>query len=236
MNAIFAENLNKEYSGKQILSDLNLKVKSGDIYGLVGLNGIGKTTLIRILLGISAADSGRIMLLDTENIKRKLRKKICYLPEKFNPSQELTGKELIKILGRFHRSNIEAKEIGKWCERFEFDTDYLNKKIRNYSKGMVQKIGLISTFITNAKLFILDEPMSGLDFRARNILKEEIQLLKKKGATIFFTSHVLSDINDLCDNVGLLNDGRLIFEGSLENLKKKHKNIETAVINTISNK
>lgn len=243
MSAIVAKNLVKHFYNQPVLDDLNLTVKEGDIYGLVGLNGIGKTTLIRLLLSISKPNDGEIYIFGNEiaglkktrnKDKTNVRKKICYLPEKFTPSPELTGREVVEILSRFHRNNISANELKQWCNKFQFEKVDLDKKIKNYSKGMIQKIGLISTFITKSKLYILDEPMSGLDFKARNVLKEEIlQLCEKQKATIFFTSHIMSDIDQLSNRVGVLHNGKLAFEGSISTLRKKSKDIEKAVLKVV---
>lgn len=234
--AISAENISKAFNDQSILDNLNLEVGNNDLYGLIGLNGIGKTTLIKILLGISAPDSGVVKIFNETNAQNhRLRKKLCYLPEKFNPSSELKGSELINLLSRFHRSRVSDAEIAKMCDKFHFEVEDLKRRIKLYSKGMVQKVGLISTFITNAKLYILDEPMSGLDFKTRNALKEEIRRVRKEGATVFFTSHVLSDIEDLCSRVGILHEGRLVFQDTLAKLTAQEGNIEKAVLKTIDN-
>lgn len=245
MSAIVAKKIGKNFYNNAVLSNLNMNVNEGDIYGLIGLNGIGKTTLIKLLLSIATPDCGDIEIFGQQitNQKRKgnlsnnankIRKKICYLPEKFIPSNELTGREVIEMLAKFHRENISRSELKRWCDKFHFDFEDLKRKIKNYSKGMVQKVGLISTFATKSKLYILDEPMSGLDFESRNVLKQEIrEINKKQGATIFFTSHIMSDIDELSNRVGVLHNCNLVFEDSITKLKKYSNNVESAVLKII---
>lgn len=239
MNAIVAEDISKNFYNHIVLSKLNMNVNEGDIYGLIGLNGIGKTTLIKLLLSIAKPDDGNIEIFGqritrknkANNSANKIRKKICYLPEKFTPSSELTGREVIEMLAKFHRDKISQNELKRWCDKFHFDFQDLRRKIRDYSKGMVQKVGLISTFATKSKLYILDEPMSGLDFKSRNVLKQEIkEINKQQGATIFFTSHIMSDIDELSNRVGVLHNYKLVFEDSLIKLKKHSNNLEDAVL------
>lgn len=221
MSVLELKNISKEYNKREVLSNVNLAVEEGEVFGLIGLNGIGKTTLIKIILNLIDADGGEGFICG-ENIKfPKSRENVFYLPEKFQPSQNLKVKEFLKIF--IDKKNFDLEKIEKLCEYFSLDKSNLNKKIGNMSKGMSQKIGLILSVLENKKLIILDEPMTGLDPKARIYLKNLLIKYKKDGKSVFFSSHILSDIEEICDRVGILNNGNIQFVGTPQELKNKYK-------------
>lgn len=220
-------NLKKSFGDKVILDNINLEIKKNEIFGLIGLNGAGKTTFIKIILDLLNADGGSVEILDKSSSKTESRKKLRYLPEKFQVSSMLKGREFLKIFNDFSKDEkIDKKqlenEILNLTDLLALDRKALSLKVSKYSKGMMQKLGLISTFLGNSELVILDEPMSGLDPKARICLKELLLKSKAENKSIFFSSHVLADIDEICDRIAILNNGKLSFIGTPEELKKKY--------------
>lgn len=221
-------NLSKSFGDKKILDDLSISINNGEIFGLIGLNGVGKTTLIKIILDLLDADFGEIKIMGELSSEPNTRKHLRYLPEKFQISSTLKGIEFLKIFedfdGRVDKEKLD-EEINTLADVLGLDKKSLRLRASKYSKGMMQKIGLISTFLGNSDLAILDEPMSGLDPKARIQLKNLFLDNKNKGKSIFFSSHILSDIDEICDRVGVLNQGKLIFVGTPLELKKRYEEI-----------
>lgn len=238
MSAIPLEikNIYKSFAEKEILEDINLIINPNEIFGFIGLNGAGKTTLIKIIIDLLEADCGDINIFGESKINPKSRDKISYLPEKFQPSNHLTAIDFIKLNLGFNNIKFDPKKAEILAKNLDFDPKLLSKKISTFSKGMTQKIGLIASFLTENKLIILDEPMSGLDPKARITLKQQLLNYKKQGNSVFFSSHILSDIDEICDRIAILNDHKIIFIGTSEELKKKQKtkNLEKAFIQEIS--
>jgi ABC-2 type transport system ATP-binding protein len=235
---IEVSNINKSFKKHHVLKDLTIKIEEGETYGLVGLNGIGKTTIIKIILGLLRQDSGDIHLFGTENSNIESKRKICYLPEKFTPSQFLKGYEFLELAAGYYQQTYDKKAALKICDELDFDPAALEKKVSSYSKGMGQKLGLVSVFLSKAPLLILDEPMSGLDPSARIFLKKKLQDYRKKGNSIFFSSHILADVEEICDRIGILHYGDLYYEGTVEKFikKAKTKNLEQAFLSIIQDK
>ena len=235
-NALDIQKIYKNFKDKKILEDISFSIKKGEIFGLIGVNGIGKTTLIKIIVDLLKADSGSVKIFSKESIYKEARKNIVYLPEKFNPSSNLKGHEFLSIsLGYFAKKY--NKEIAfEYADKLDLSKVVLNQKISKYSKGMGQKLGLISSFMSNSPLLILDEPMSGLDPHVRIKLKDELRVYaKEKGNTVFFSSHILSDIDEICDRIGVISKGKLCFVGTGTEYKKKYKasTLERAFLETI---
>lgn len=216
-------NLNKKFGNKVVLSNINLTINKNEIFGLIGLNGAGKTTFIKTILDLLDADSGNIEIMGLSSTYTKSRRNLRYLPEKFQVSSMLKGIEFLKIFSNFNQKNENIlNEIYELADLLALDRKALSNKVSKYSKGMMQKLGLISTFLGKSDLVILDEPMSGLDPKARICLKELLLKSKLEGKSIFFSSHVLSDIDEICDRIAVLNNGKLSFIGTPNELKVKH--------------
>ena len=230
------ESVSKNFKDKKVLRDVSLNVSEGEIYGLIGLNGVGKTTLIKIILDLLAQDSGHVEFFGLSAKTTESRKNINYLPEKFYPSQFLKGKEFLELALSYYGKPFDMKKAEEKALVLGLDPAALQNTITKYSKGMGQKLGLLSMFLCETPLLILDEPMSGLDPSARIQLKDLLNDYKKQGKTVFFSSHILSDIEEICDNMAVIHDGKIIFEGKPKEFLKNHngKNLERAFLEAIS--
>ena len=230
------ESVSKSFKDKQVLNNISLDVKEGEIYGLIGLNGVGKTTLIKIILDLLTQDSGNVEFFGTSSKLTKSHENINYLPEKFYPSQFLKGKEFLELALSYYNKPFDIKKAEEKALVLGLDPAALQNTINKYSKGMGQKLGLLSMFLCETPLLILDEPMSGLDPSARIQLKDLLNDYKKQGNTIFFSSHILSDIEEICDNMAVIHDGKIIFSGKPQDFLSKHKgkNLERAFLEAIS--
>lgn len=229
------ENIYKSFGNRETLKDISFSVNNNEIFGFIGLNGAGKTTLIKIIIDLLDCDSGQVKIFGENHKSCNSRNNISYLPEKFQPSNHLTGIDFLKLNLGFHNIKFDLEEAKLLAKNLDLDPRFLPEKISRYSKGMTQKIGLIASFLTKNKLIILDEPMSGLDPKARINLKEQLLNYKKQGNSIFFSSHILSDIDEICDKIAILNNGKIIFIGDSKTLKKEQNtnNLEKAFIKSI---
>ena len=207
---------------KLVLDDISFGVRENEIFGFIGLNGVGKTTLIKIILDLLDEEAGEIKIFGHNKVLPLARKKLCYLPEKFQPSPYLKGIEFLQFVLDFYDKKIDLERVMMLCENLDLNFKMLSQKATKYSKGMTQKLGLIATLLTDADLIILDEPMSGLDPKARINLKKELIKYKNSGKTIFFSSHILSDMDEICDSIAVLNEAKIIFYGSPSEFKKEH--------------
>jgi len=201
------------YGKKQVFSNVSFTVHAGETFGLVGLNGAGKTTLIRSILGLRAV-AGSISLFGAPNTMPQARRNLIYLPEKFQPSPQLFGWEYLSIVLDYFGQVMNRDLARDIAVRLDLDPSALDRKVKTYSKGMGQKLGLVGTFLVDAALMILDEPMSGLDPRARALLKDLLMERRHAGRSIFFSSHILADMEEICSRIGVLHAGRLIFLGT----------------------
>lgn len=211
------EKLTKHYGSVAALEALNLEVKKGEILGYLGPNGAGKTTTIRLLLGLIAPTRGKATIfgLDAQRHAAEIHKDIAYVPGETSYWPNLTGAETLRLLANVHGGTDQAyqKELVR---KFDFDP---NKKIRNYSKGNRQKIALIAALASRAKLLIFDEPTSGLDPVMAKTFRDEVVAARKHGQTIFLSSHMLEEVEELCDRVAVLKAGKLVEQGTLDQLR-----------------
>ncbi|MBI3449189.1 MAG: ABC transporter ATP-binding protein [Acidobacteria bacterium] len=218
-------NLQKSYWGhlrlrrNRVLNGLSLTVSSGEIFGLLGQNGAGKTTTIKTLLGLVFPDAGAVRLFGRKSTIVAVKERIGFLPENPYFYEYLTGREFLDYCGRlFGYSAYERqRRTAAMLERVGM-TSRADSQLRKYSKGMLQRIGLAQALINDPDLVILDEPMSGLDPIGRREFRDIILSLKERGKTVFFSSHILSDAEALCDRVGIVKDGVLGAEGKLGDL------------------
>jgi len=204
---------------KRALEDLNLTVEQGETFGYLGPNGAGKTTTLKILLGIIQPDSGHATILDKPIEDVFLKSQIGFLPEQPYFYDYLTGKELLEFYAHFFGlSRFERKKrIADLLEMVSL-VGAEKMALRKYSKGMLQRIGIAQALINDPKVLFLDEPLSGLDPLGRKEVKDIILRLKGEGKTIFFCSHILPDVEIICDRIGILNKGRLVAVGNLDEL------------------
>ena len=221
------ENISKSYvKGKKSVDSLNLEIKDGEIFGLLGENGAGKTTTIKMITGILNADEGRI-LVDDKDIKKEsisAKKTIGFVPDTPDIFLKLKGIEYLNFMGDIYEvpKEIRKQRIEELTKKFEI-YDNLNEEMQGYSHGMRQKIILCGALLNNPKNWILDEPMTGLDPKASYDLKEMMRKHAKEGNCVFFSTHVLEVAEKLCDRVGIINKGKLIFVGTFEEMKTKLK-------------
>lgn len=211
---LMIEGVNKKFKEHEVLRNIDLSVENGEIFGLVGLNGVGKTTLIKIILNLLDADKGDVKLFDVPVTQMQSRRKISYLPEKFIPSGYLKGVEFLSLALAYYKRRYNHQEALDFANKLGLDKRVLEHKIGKYSKGMGQKLGLMSVFMSQAPLLILDEPMSGLDPSARIQLKDLLIDYCKQGNAIFFSSHILSDIEEICQRIAVIHNGRILFIGT----------------------
>ena len=208
---------------KPVLDKVSFEVKPNEIFGFIGLNGIGKTTLIKIILDLIDQDNGEVEIFGVSRLLPEARKKVCYLPEKFQPSSHLKGEEFVKFVLSFYVKKFDQDKARRICENLDLPYEVLKRKVTRYSKGMTQKLGLLAVFLSEADLVILDEPMSGLDPKARIALKRELLAYKASGKTIFFSSHILSDMDEICDSIAVLNNCQIAYHGTPQGFKDKHQ-------------
>jgi len=227
-NVLQIKDLCAGYDKVEVVHNVSLDIKKGEVFGLVGLNGVGKTTLIKTVLGLREKFSGDIDLISKETVS--------YLPERFDPPWFLSGYEFLQFSLKLYGKTISKERAIKEVLRVSLNPDFLNKRVNTYSKGMRQKLGLLATFLTEAPLLILDEPMSGLDPKARQEVKTIIKSTKEAGRSVFMCSHILSDIEELCDSVAVFDEGKVVFEGSPKDMLKHGKgdNLEKSFLSMIS--
>lgn len=234
-NPLEVISVSKKFKQHLVLNQVSLTLGQGKIFGLLGLNGIGKTTLIKIMLGLLQQDGGEVKMFDLTSTDINAKRKLCYLPEKFMPSAYLKGSEFLKLSIIYYGIEYSPDHAIKLCYELGLSKEALDQKIGSYSKGMGQKLGLISVFMANAPLIILDEPMSGLDPKARIALKKKLLEYKSLGHAVFFSSHILSDVEEICDEIGVLHNGALIFHGNSAEFIEQYKgaNLEISFLNAI---
>lgn len=214
---IEAKGLTKQYGGVTALDHLDLKVEKGEILGYLGPNGAGKTTTIRLLLGLIKPTEGTATILgkDVLSSAAELHKNIAFVPGETSFWPNLTGAETLRFLSNIHGSVDQAYE-SELIKKFDFDP---NKKVRSYSKGNRQKIALIAALASRADLLIFDEPTSGLDPVMSKVFRDETLVAKSNSQTVFLSSHMLEEVEELCDRVAVLRDGVLVEQGTLEELR-----------------
>jgi ABC-2 type transport system ATP-binding protein len=215
--AIGTEGLSKRYGTVDALSDLNLEVGRGEVLGYLGPNGAGKTTTIRLLLAMARPTAGRaeIFGLDCQRRSVEAHRHLTYVPGEANLWPSLTGAETLHLLGRVH-GQVDDTYQEELVGRFELDVD---KKVRAYSKGNRQKVLLIAALMCRPDLLILDEPTAGLDPLMEQEFRRTLAEAKERGQTVFLSSHILSEVEAVCDRVAILRQGRLVELGSLEQMR-----------------
>jgi ABC-2 type transport system ATP-binding protein len=233
--AISIHNVAADYGHGRVIDQVTFDVMPGETFGLMGLNGVGKTTLIKIMLGLMEATEGHIKVFGRESLDPAAKKKIAYLPEKFEPPPFLNALEFVNFSLKLYQQPYNKEDVLAAADRVSLSRPALSRRVGTYSKGMRQKTGLMGTWLTGCPLLILDEPMSGLDPRARVLVKDEIVACKKRGMTVFLSSHILADMDEICDRVAVIHDGGIKFVGTPQELKMKtgQEYLERAFLKTI---
>lgn len=219
--AIHIDGIAADYGHGRVIENISFDVKAGETFGLIGLNGAGKTTLIKILLGLMDSAAGNVEIFGKKILDPQAKSRIAYLPEKFEPPPFLSGLEFVKFSLQLYGRPYDKDAVLAAADRVALVRHAMARRVNTYSKGMRQKTGLIGTWMTECPLLILDEPMSGLDPRARVLVKEEIMRCRDRGMTVFLSSHILSDMDELCDRVAVLHDGAIQFVGTPAALREK---------------
>jgi ABC-2 type transport system ATP-binding protein len=222
MSLLTVEHVSKHYAAHTALSDVSLEIPKGSVYGLLGPNGAGKTTLIRIINRITAPDEGRVLMggreLQAEDVYR-----IGYLPEERGLYKKMkVGEQALffaRLKGLSRRDALKGLKV--WFEKFGIES-WWDKKVEELSKGMAQKVQFIVTVLHEPELLIFDEPFSGFDPINANLLKEEILALRDKGATIIFSTHNMSSVEELCDHITLINKSKNILSGNVEEIRRSY--------------
>lgn len=222
-NILELKNVLKVYQQHVAVDDVSFSVPKGSIFGLLGPNGAGKTSLIRIITTITRADKG-VVFLDGEKLSSRHPSQIGYMPEERGLYKKMkVGEHLLYLAQLKDLSYSDAKkEINYWFERLHI-TDWWDKKIEELSKGMQQKIQFIATVVHKPKLLILDEPFSGLDPINTNLIKDEIAALNQQGTSIIFSTHRMEQVEQICENIVLINQGKNVLQGNVHNIKQQYK-------------
>lgn len=233
--ALAIRNVDVAYGRTRVLHGLNLEIAEGETFGLMGLNGAGKTTLIKSILGLREVQSGGIAVFGQDRGSVAGRRHYAYLPERFDPPWFLRGMEFIRFSLSLYAHPFDAEAVRGAAQRLGLDPAALERRVQTYSKGMRQKLGLMATVLTGCGLFILDEPMSGLDPRARAAVKDMLLETRRQGKTVFLSSHILADMDEICDRVGVLHEGHLLYVGTPAGLKSATgmDNLERAFLKCI---
>lgn len=223
-DAIVVQGLNKTYKGAlgdrfAAVDDLSFQVNEGEIFGFIGPNGAGKTTTIKMLLGLLFPTAGKLSVLGAPAGDNEIKRRISYLPESPYFYEHMTGYEVLDFYCKLFRLDTPARAtiVGELLERVGLAKDG-KRTLRQYSKGMLQRIGIAQSLINDPDLLIFDEPTSGLDPIAHKDIQDLILSLKKQGKTVFVSSHQLSDIESVCDRVAIINRGKLVKLGTMEEL------------------
>ncbi len=237
MNAIEIQGLKKSYGSDFSLHDVNLEVKTGKIFALLGPNGAGKTTLVKLILSLMHADLGSIKINGIPSSLAESRKGVGFIPEKFSFFPYYTVRGVLEFFGTMkglHGTELDLqivralKELGM--------TEFQNRKLQSLSKGQVQRTGLASLLVGDHDVLILDEPFSGLDPIGMRDLKNIIRNQKAAGKTIFLNSHILSEMEQICDDVAILNKGEILFSGSVQSILQQGISLEDFFYKLVSKK
>ena len=223
-NILTARNIIKQYEDHLALNDVSISIPKGCIYGLLGPNGAGKSTLMKIINQITAPDSGEIFL-EGEKLQRKHISKIGYLPEERGLYKKMkVGEQSLYLAQLKGMSKYEAnKKLKYWFEKLNIH-EWWNKKVEELSKGMAQKVQFAVTVIHKPDLLIFDEPFSGFDPVNTSVIRNEILELKKSGTSIIFSTHRMESVEEVCDEITLINNGKSILQGDINYIKNKYRN------------
>jgi ABC-2 type transport system ATP-binding protein len=225
----------KSFGSAVVLRGAEFVLPQGQFLGLAGLNGAGKTTLIKCLLDFCALDKGEIAIHGISSRRPEARSRLSFLPERFVPPYFLTGREFIRAMLRLAQREFDERRVRAMFGDLDLDAVALDQPVRSYSKGMTQKLGLAACFMSERDLYVLDEPMSGLDPSARARVKSILARLHGEGRTLLLTSHSLADIEEICDHMLILHQGTFAFSGAPVSLRERYgeRTLENAFLKCI---
>ncbi len=204
----------KRYRGRSVLRNVSFAVPANSSTAIVGLNGVGKSTLLRCLLDFTRPDEGQILIGSRDHGDIRARTELAWLPERFVPPSHLTARECLRWLAGLRGCDLDAEQLAATAERLGLANGVLDRRVGELSKGMSQKLGLISISLSQCPIWVLDEPMSGLDPQARRDVSVLLDGARRSGRTLLFTSHELRDLPALCDHVVVLHEGEVRFAGT----------------------
>jgi len=236
MKAIQCEQVSKAYGKQPVLQAIDLQVEQGEFFGLVGMNGSGKSTMIKAILDLIAIDSGSIRLFGLPHRKVHARDQVAYLPDRFAPPPHLRCRDFLDYMLRLHGSSKSPQQVRHVLQQLGLDENVLAMSVGKLSKGMTQKLGLASCLLSEKSLLILDEPMSGLDPKSRYQFKQLLTELRDDSLTVFFSSHVLADVEELSDTMAVLHRHRIHYTGACSAFIEKYncQTLEQAYIRSIA--
>jgi ABC-2 type transport system ATP-binding protein len=222
MPIVELQKIRKVYDTKVAVDGLSLSIEPGTMFGLLGPNGSGKTSSIRMMIGITVPDSGTVRLFD-KPFDRESLKRVGYLPEERGLYKKMNVMEQLVFLGELHGmdANTASRRAHEWCERMQI-TEAIERKTEELSKGMQQKIQFISTLLHEPDLIIMDEPFSGLDPVNASLLMDTLLDLRKQGRAILFSTHRMDQVEKLCDAIALISNGRLVLSGGMREIKSRY--------------
>jgi ABC-2 type transport system ATP-binding protein len=223
MQILEVKNIEKTLAKKKVLHGVSFSVKKGEMYGFLGPNGAGKTTTMKCILGLIQPEAGEIKIFGESWLTQEAKKRIGFMPENTYLYKHLTGREFLEFNGSFF--GLRGAELTRRVDELLEQVGLENageKYLKSYSKGMLQRVGLAQSIINNPELLFLDEPMSGLDPIGRKMVKDLLVDLQKKGTTIFFNTHILADVESICEKISIIHRGEIIVSGQkVSSLKGK---------------
>lgn len=235
MDIIQIKDISKSYGPEFSLRDISLNIQKGKIFSLLGPNGAGKTTLVKLMLNLMHSDSGSIEINGLNVNDKNSRMGVAFIPEKFSFFPFYTAKGVLEFFGKM--KGIEGAEldsqVNSALEELQI-SELADRKLSKMSKGQMQRVGLASILIGNNDLIVLDEPFSGLDPIGIRDLKEIIKKLKAQGKTMFINSHILLEMEQICDEIAILNKGKLLFAGSVAEVLEKEKSLDDFFYRTVN--
>lgn len=205
-----------------VLEDITLDVRAGEIVGLLGLNGAGKTSLIKAVLMLVEPRAGAVRLFGAPHRRPDARSRLAYLPERFQPPGHLSGYDFVRLTLAVHGGQTRRSRIASLAEQLDLDRSALRRPISSYTKSMAQKLGLLAMLLTERPLLVLDEPMSGLAPKSRQLAKRQLLAYRARGRTILLSSELPADHDGLCDRIAILHRGRLVEVGAPDDLRARH--------------
>ncbi|MDA9128947.1 ABC transporter ATP-binding protein [Candidatus Gracilibacteria bacterium] len=233
MQILEVTNVHKTLAKKEVLHGISFSVDKGEIYGFLGPNGAGKTTTMKSILGLITPESGSIKIFGQEGLNLETKKRIGFMPENTYLYKHLTGREFLHFNGSFFGFSGEEldKKIDELLKRVGLEASG-DAYLKTYSKGMLQRVGLAQSIINDPELLFLDEPMSGLDPIGRKMVKDLLVSLKSSGTTIFFNTHILADVESICDTISIIHQGNIIVTG--QSVKKLQGKLEDFFIEKVT--
>ncbi len=213
----------KRFGAREVIAGVDLALERGEALGLAGVNGAGKTTLIKCVLDLCAHDRGSIEIYGRSSREARARSRLAYLPEQFVPPHYLRGAEFLRTTLALSGVAFDPSRARTLCEELELEAEALERPVRQLSKGMSQKLGLVACFLAERDLLVLDEPMSGLDPASRVAVKSALRRVVARGGTLLLTSHLLADLDELCAAIAVLDRGRIRFRGAPDEMRARYE-------------